>query len=270
MMGRTDPKGPAHSDPAALAERVEASRAALGVPPERLPRAVAIIMDGNGRWARARGLPRSAGHAAGAEVVRQVVTEAALLGLEALSLYSFSIENWHRPKEEVESLMHLYEEYLIRERPTIMEHNVRVRHLGRRDGLPQRVLRELDEAVRVSRDNTGMHLGLALNYASRAEITDAVRRIAQRVADGELKPDEITQQTVCDSRDTRGLPDPDLLIRTSGEMRLSNYLLWQISYAELYVTDVYWPDFDVPELHKAIRAYARRDRRFGSLDQAGA
>ena len=149
MMGRTDPTGPAHPGPAALAERVEASRAALGVPPERLPRAVAIIMDGNGRWARARGLPRSAGHAAGAEVVRQVVTEAALLGLEALSLYSFSIENWHRPKEEVESLMHLYEEYLIRERPTIMEHNVRVRHLGRRDGLPQRVLRELDEAVRV-------------------------------------------------------------------------------------------------------------------------
>lgn len=253
------------SDP----EAVEAARRALGIPPELLPRAVAIIMDGNGRWARAKGLPRSAGHAAGAEVVRQVVTEAARLGLEALGLYSFSIENWRRPREEIESLMQLYAEYLVRERPTVMENNIRVRHLGRRDGLPENVVRELDEVVRLSQQNTGMHLCLALNYGGRTEITDAVQRIAHKAASGQIRPEQITEEVFSNELDTAGIRDPDLLIRTSGEMRLSNYLLWQISYAEIYVTDVLWPDFDVAEFHKALWAYARRDRRFGGLETAG-
>ena len=238
------------------------------LPRELLPRCVAIIMDGNGRWARARGLPRTAGHAAGAEVVRSIVTEASKLHLEVLTLYSFSINNWCRPPEEVGALMNLYAEYLARERKTVMDNNVRLRHLGRREGLPQEVLRELDETVRVSAGNTGMELCLALNYGSREEITDAVRAIAAKAADGSLRPADITEQTVSDQLNTVGLPDPDLLIRTSGELRLSNFLLWQISYAEFYVTDVLWPDFNVAEFHKALRAYMSRSRRFGGLDES--
>ena len=247
-------------------EVVAAARQALGISPDRLPSAVAIIMDGNGRWACARSLPRTAGHAAGAESVRNIVTEASRLGLKALTLYSFSLENWSRPEDEVAALMRLYAEYLVRERPTVMTHNIRLRHLGRRSGLPEIVLKELDESVRVSQDNTGMHLCLALNYGSRAEITDAVRRLAGRVADGRLRPDQITQEDISNELDTAGIPNPDLLIRTSGENRLSNYLLWQISYAEFYVTDVLWPDFDIGEFHKALLDYANRHRRFGGLD----
>ncbi len=245
---------------------VAAARKALGIPDELIPRCVAIIMDGNGRWARQRNLPRHAGHEEGAKVVRTTVTEAARLGLEALTLYSFSIENWRRPRDEVNALMHLYAEYFIRERPTIMEHNIRLRHLGRRDGLPAIVLRELDETLRVSAGNTGMYLCLALNYGSRAEMTDAIRRIAARVAGGELSPADIDESVISGSLDTAGVSDPDLLIRTAGELRISNFLLWQISYAEFHVTDVFWPDFSVEELHKAIRAYASRHRRFGGLD----
>lgn len=265
MMGQIDPNEARDDGPAPPAKAVVAGRDGLDIPADLLPRSVAIIMDGNGRWARAKGLPRTAGHAAGAETVRQIVTESARLGLQALTLYSFSIENWRRPKEEIESLMQLYAEYLVRERPTVMEHNVRLRHLGRRDGLPRNVLRELDEAIRVSQGNTGMYLCLALNYGSRAEITDAVRRLAAKAADGRIQPGEITQQMISDELDTVGVPDPDLLIRTSGEMRLSNYLLWQVSYAELYVTHVLWPDFDTAEFHNALRAYAHRDRRFGAV-----
>ena len=249
-------------------EAVAEARAALGVPEGRIPRSIAIIMDGNGRWARARGLPRSAGHEAGANVVRDTVSECARLGIEALALYSFSIENWHRPPNEVNMLMHLYADYFRRERQTVMEHNIRLRHLGRRDGLPPAVLREMDESLRASAGNTGMFLCLALNYGSRAEITDAIRRIARRVAAGELRPDDVTEEVLSDHLDTRGVPDPDLLIRTSGEMRLSNYLLWQVSYAEIHVTDAYWPDFSVAELHRAIRTFAGRHRRFGGLDDS--
>jgi undecaprenyl diphosphate synthase len=247
-------------------QAVAAARTDLGVPDERIPRSAAIIMDGNGRWAKQRGLGRSAGHEHGAKVVRQIVSEAARLGLDALTLYSFSIENWRRPKDEVSALMHLYADTLVTERPTIMAHNVRLRHLGRREGLPAQVLRELDESVRVSSPNTGMYLCLALNYSSRAEIIDALRRIALKVRQGQVSPDRIDEELVSNSLDTEGVPDPDLLIRTAGEMRLSNFLLWQISYAELYVTDVYWPDFDEPEFRKAIIAYANRRRRFGGLD----
>ena len=245
---------------------VQAARRALGIPEPIFPRSVAIIMDGNGRWARARGWPRSAGHAAGAEVVRRIVTESARLGLDALTLYSFSIENWRRPREEVSGLMHLYAEYLVRERQTIMDHNVRLRHLGRRDGLPKRVLHELDESIRVSSANTGMYLSLALNYGSRVEIAEAVRQIARQVARGDLRPQDIGEQTLSDHLDSAGVPDPDLVIRTSGELRLSNFLLWQISYAEFYVTECYWPDFDEEEFHKALHAYAHRHRRFGAVD----
>ena len=247
---------------------IAAHRKALEVPEEHIPRAVAIIMDGNGRWARQKGLPRVAGHRQGAAVVRAVVTEAAGLGLGALTLYSFSVENWSRPREEVEALMHIYAEYLIRERPTLMDNNIRLRHLGRADGLPEYVREELDESLRVSAGNTGMVLCLALNYGSRAEIVGAVREIARRAADGELPPDQVDESVISGALDTAGVPDPDLLIRTSGEMRLSNFLLWQLSYAEFYVTDLYWPDFTPDEFRKALRDYAGRHRRFGGVDSS--
>ncbi len=250
------------------AEQITENRRIVGIPDERFPRSVAIIMDGNGRWARQKGLPRPFGHQAGAKAVRRTVTEAARLGLDVLTLYSFSVENWSRPADEVNTLMHLYAEYLVHERPTIMENNVRLRHLGRRDGLPDNVLKELDETLRLSSTNTGMTLCLAINYGSRLEITDAVRRIAQRVAAGQLPAEKIDEQCISDALDTAGLPDPDLLIRTSGEMRISNYLLWQISYAEFYVTDIHWPDFGPEALHQAIRAYANRHRRFGGVDSS--
>jgi len=245
-----------------------AAREELGVDPARLPRSVAIIMDGNGRWARERSLPRSAGHEAGAGVVPRIVTEAARLGLEALTLYSFSIENWNRPAEEVAALMHLYAEYLVRERAMVIENNIRFRHLGRREGLPATVVKELDETIRASAGNTGMYLCLALNYGSRAEITDAVRRIARSVAEKRLCADAVDEKLISGCLDTADVPDPDLVIRTSGEMRVSNFLLWQISYAEFYVSGVYWPDFDEAEFHAAIRSFASRDRRFGGLAHA--
>ena len=247
---------------------IAAHRKALEVPEEHIPRAVAIIMDGNGRWARQKGLPRVAGHRQGAAVVRDVVTEAAGLGLGALTLYSFSVENWSRPREEVEALMHIYAEYLIRERPTLMDNNIRLRHLGQADGLPEYVREELDKSLRVSAGNTGMVLCLALNYGSRAEIIGAVREIARRAADGELAPDQVDESVISGALDTAGVPDPDLLIRTSGEMRLSNFLLWQLSYAEFYVTDLYWPDFTPDEFRKALRDYAGRHRRFGGVDSS--
>jgi undecaprenyl diphosphate synthase len=252
---------------AAISPQVIAeARKALGIPPERLPRSVAIIMDGNGRWARAHNLPRGAGHQQGAEAARRVVTDAIRLGLEALTLYSFSIENWRRPREEVNLLMGLYADYLVSQRETLLSNNVRLRHLGRREGLPDRVLRELDASMAASEGNTGMYLCLALNYGSRAEITEAFRRIASGVAAGEIDPRNIDEALIDRSLDTSGVPDPDLLIRTSGEYRLSNFLLWQISYAEFYITETYWPDFTEEEFHKAILTYAGRARRFGGLD----
>ncbi|MCD6365448.1 MAG: isoprenyl transferase [Planctomycetes bacterium] len=249
-------------------EAIRAARNELGVDEAHIPTSVAVIMDGNGRWARAHGLPRTTGHMEGSKVVRKIVTESARLGLSSLTLYSFSIQNWRRPTNEVEALMHLHAETLRRERPMLMDHNIRMRHLGRREGLPEIVLRELDESLRASASNTGMYLNLAINYASRAEITDAVVRIAKRVAAGKLDADDINESTISDSLDTAGVPDPDLLIRTSGEMRLSNYLLWQLSYAEFYVTDVHWPDFDEEDFRRAIKAYAERNRRFGGIDDS--
>lgn len=247
------------------AEQTRAAYAALGLPRDAMPRHVAVIMDGNGRWARRRGKPRMFGHEQGAKAVRAIVTECARLELEVLTLYSFSMENWKRPADEVEFLMGLYVQYLIAERAEMMDNDIRFIQIGRRQGLPGPVLDELDQTVRMTAANRGMTLALAINYGSRAEITDAVRAIAAKAAAGQLQPDAIDEQTVADHLYTAGLPDPDLLIRTASEMRVSNYLLWQISYAELHVSDVCWPDFSVEHLRNALRDYARRTRRFGAV-----
>lgn len=233
--------------------------------PARLPRHIAMIMDGNGRWARARGLERIEGHVRGAETVRRVVEECCRLGLGQLTLYSFSSENWKRPRQEVDFLMGLLKEYLIGERPEIMRQNIRFRVIGRRAELAPEVVAEIEETERLSATNAGLTLALAVNYGSRAEIVDAVRSIAERVKRGELDSAAIDESTVSASLYTAGMPDPDLLIRTAGEMRVSNYLLWQISYAELWVTPVFWPEFTTEVFHAALRDYAGRERRFGGL-----
>jgi undecaprenyl diphosphate synthase len=237
----------------------------LGLPREALPRHVAIIMDGNGRWARRQNLPRIEGHRHAAAAVRETVTQCARLGIGCLTLYSFSLENWKRPRPEVDGLMALYAEYLASERREIMDNDICVRQIGQREGLPPEVVRELDLTQRLSRDNQGLLLCLALNYGSRTEMVDAVRRIAERVQRGDLRPDQIDEAAVSGALYTAGVPDPDLVVRTAGEMRLSNFLLWQISYAELYVTPVLWPDFCAADLYDAIRAYAARERRYGDV-----
>jgi len=238
--------------------------------PARLPGHIAMIMDGNGRWARERGLERIEGHVRGAETVRRVVEECCRLGLGQLTLYSFSSENWKRPQREVDFLMALLKQYLVDERPEIMEQNIRFRVIGRRRELSPEVVAEIEETERLSADNTGLTLALAVNYGSRTEMVDAVRSIAERVRRGELDPAAIEESTVSDALYTAGMPDPDLLIRTAGEMRVSNYLLWQISYAELWVTPVCWPDFTTEVFHAALRDYAGRERRFGGLKTATA
>ena len=235
------------------------------VHPERIPRHIAIIMDGNGRWAQGRGFPRAYGHRTGAATVRTVIEECSLLGVEVLTLYSFSMENWKRPEEEVGALMGLYEMYLDGERERLMRENVRFVQIGRREGLPDFVLRGVDELMAKTAGNTGSTLCLAVNYGSRAEIADAARAIAEKVKRGEVSPEQVDEAMVASHLYTAGLPDPDLLIRTAGEMRVSNYLLWQISYAELHVTEKLWPDFDVEDLHAAVRDYAGRRRTFGGL-----
>jgi undecaprenyl diphosphate synthase len=237
----------------------------LEIPPDRHPRHIAIIMDGNGRWAERQNLPRVAGHQRGVDSVRRTTEECARLKVEQLTLYCLSSENWKRPQTEINFLMHLLEQYMIEERSTIMENNVRVRMLGRRNDIPEQVLRELDKTVDLSSTNTGMWLNLAINYGGRAEIVDAVRTIASKTMAGELPPDAIDESTIAGQLYTAGAPDPDLLIRTAGEMRISNFLLWQISYSEIWVTEKCWPEFDEATLHAAIGAYATRQRRFGGL-----
>lgn len=237
----------------------------LGLDRSRLPRHVAIIMDGNGRWARQRGLSRIKGHVEGAAGVRDIITHCARLQLEALTLYSFSAENWKRPQAEIDALMGLYVEYLVKEREEMMENGVRLIQIGRREGLPESVLRELDVSMKMTEANGGLKLCLAINYGSRQEIVDAVRRIAREAAAGALRPEDIDEAHITDRLNTAGIPDPDLLVRTAGQMRISNFLLWQISYAELHVTDVLWPDFRPEHLNEAIREYAGRQRRFGAV-----
>ncbi len=223
-------------------------------------------MDGNGRWANRRDWPRIRGHEAGAKTVRTIVTHCARLGIEALTLYSFSTENWKRPQEEVGFLMELYVRYLIAERETIMDNNVRFLHIGRREGLPKAVLEEMDRTVALSQGNSGLKLCLALNYGSRDEIVEAVRRIATEVRAGRLAQNEITETLISNSLYTAGLPDPDLLIRTANERRVSNFLLWQISYAEIHVCETLWPDFSPDNLNEAIKDFAQRERRFGDVE----
>jgi undecaprenyl diphosphate synthase len=241
------------------------------VPRERMPRHIAVIMDGNGRWAVRQGKERVFGHQEGAKTVRAIVTECANLrkhlgGPDFLTLYSFSLENWKRPVHEVSFLMQMYIEYLRQERATMMKNNIRFQQIGRTDNLPEPVLEEVERTLEETKGNDGLTLVLALNYGSRAEIVDAVKRIADGVKRGEIAPGAIDEQTISDHLYTADMPDPDLLIRTAGEMRVSNYLLWQISYAEIYVSDVLWPEFREPDLHQAIKAFASRNRRFGALD----
>ncbi len=235
------------------------------VPTERRPRHIAIIMDGNGRWAERQGLPRIEGHRRGVASVRRTVEEAARLKIEQLTLYCLSSENWKRPPHELDFLMHLLEQYMIEERKTIMDENIRVAVIGRRDGLPPATLREIDKTIELSATNTGTRLCLAINYGGRAELLDAVKRIAEEAREGKLDPATLTEQSIADHLYTAGMPEPDLLVRTAGEMRISNFLLWQISYAEIWVTEHCWPEFNEADLHAAIRDFARRDRRFGGL-----
>ena len=236
------------------------------VPREKWPRHIAVIMDGNGRWAQSLGLPRIEGHRRGVASVRRTVEECARLGIDQLTLYCLSSENWKRPQHELDFLMHLLEQYMIEERSIIMEQNISVSVIGRREGIPEATLAEMDKTIAMSAGNTGTRLCLAINYGGRAELADAVRRIAHDVQAGSLQPADLTEDRLADYLYTAGMLDPDLLIRTAGEMRISNFLLWQISYSEIWVTHRCWPEFEESDLHTAICDFAARDRRFGGLN----
>ncbi len=236
------------------------------VPVESRPKHIAIIMDGNGRWAREQGLPRVEGHRRGVKSVRSVTEECARLGLEHLTLYCFSSENWKRPQPELDALMSLLEQFMVEERAEILRENIRLTVIGRREGIPESVLKETDKTISLSRGNSGLHLCLAINYGGRGELTDAMQRLAVEVREGRLAPEDIGEDKIAEALYTAGTPDPDLLIRTAGEMRISNYLLWQISYSEIWVTKRRWPEFGRDDLHQAIRDFASRDRRFGGLN----
>lgn len=246
-------------------------RVASGLDPKRLPAHIAIIMDGNGRWARQRNYPRIMGHKAGVDPVRTVVEACAQLGLEALTLYAFSVENWKRPRHEIEGLWRLLRFYLRRELPNLMRNDIQLVAIGRLESLPAQVQAELDSSMERTAGNRGMRLNLAINYGGRTELVDAVNAMLDNARlEGNLDALEITEEGIAEHLYTTGLKDPDLLIRTSGEMRISNFLLWQIAYAELYVTDTLWPDFTRAELLEAISDYQARERRFGGLARAAA
>ncbi len=235
-------------------------------PPERRPHHVAIIMDGNGRWAQARGLPRIEGHRQGANSVRTAMETCSELGIRYLTLYCFSNENWKRPKPELEFLMGLLKAYLMQQSETLVTNGIRLQVIGRREGLPPDVLEIMDRAVEISSRGDRFTLCLAINYGSRQEIVDASRTIAHAACQGDLDAASIDESTVENALYTRGIPDPDLVIRTSGEMRLSNFLLWQISYSELWVTKKPWPEFGREDLIEAVIDFAQRNRRFGGVD----
>lgn len=230
-----------------------------------IPGHVAIIMDGNGRWANARGLPRNAGHEAGVTAVRSVVEVAKELGVEILTLYTFSEQNWNRPKDEVNALMSLLSRSTLRETNDLVKNNVRLIVTGKLDEIPALRRKALEEAIRRTESNNGLILNLALSYGGRTEILDAVRALAERARAGEIEPGEIDERLFSENLYTAGMPDPDLLIRTSGERRLSNFLLWQTSYTELYLTETLWPDFDGSAFLDAVEDYQRRDRRYGRV-----
>jgi undecaprenyl diphosphate synthase len=264
-----DVHGQSGQEKASLSTRANATSTSdliADIPRARIPKHIAIIMDGNGRWAQARGMQRIEGHRRGVESVREVLEGCREFGIECLTLYCFSSENWRRPADELEFLMELLKAYLISERPKIIKQNVRLKVIGRRDPLPPDVLEEIDRTVEACSVCTGMTLCLAINYGGRAELVDVIRGIGQELLKGSLSLKDVDENEVEKHLYTSGLPDPDLLIRTSGEMRLSNYLLWQVSYSELYVTETLWPEFDRRALAEAIRNYSQRERRFGGVD----
>ena len=230
-----------------------------------LPQHVAIIMDGNGRWAKQRSLPRVEGHRQGAESARTIIRTSGELGIKYLTLYAFSAENWNRPKDEVDALMKYLIHYLKTETPELNKNNVRLEVIGQIYRLPENVQEPLKKSIATLSKNSGLTLVMALSYGSRIEIVDAVRRIAEKARDGKLEPAAITEEVISQHLWTRNIPDPDLLIRTSGEMRVSNFLLWQISYAELVITPTLWPDFRKPQFFAALEEYAQRHRRFGGV-----
>ncbi len=241
------------------------------IDPQRLPQHVAVIMDGNGRWAQRRHLPRIAGHRAGVKAAREIIeTCARMKKIDALTLYAFSVENWRRPKAEVDFLMRLLREYLRKELPVIHKNNIRLLVIGRSDQIPEAVNKDIERAMRTTAGNTGMKLVVALNYGARAELVDAFNRILDTIRHNGATQTPVDEQTISDHLYTAGLPDPDLLIRTSGEMRVSNFLLWQIAYAEIYVTETLWPDFNRARFFEALIDFQKRDRRFGGLSAAAA
>lgn len=231
----------------------------------RLPVHIGVIMDGNGRWAKKRGLPRSAGHKAGADSLKKIVTHCNNMGIKYITVYAFSTENWSRPKEEVDYLMNLLLGYLRDAENTLAGENVVIRAIGSRAELSQEIQEQIIKTEKFTANNTGIVMNIALNYGSREELTTAVKTVAREVADGKLTPEEITSDDISSRLYTANQPDPDLLIRTSGEIRLSNFMLWQLAYSEMYFTDKLWPDFNVNDLEEAILAYQRRNRRFGGV-----
>ncbi|RDC48205.1 isoprenyl transferase [Acinetobacter sp. RIT592] len=230
-----------------------------------VPTHIAIIMDGNGRWAKERLLPRTVGHKAGVEAIRAVTKECSSLGVKHLTLYAFSTENWKRPKLEVDALMNLLYTYLNKELKELHKNNVKITTIGDIDVLPGKSLDAIKNAIDITKDNTGLNLNIALNYGSRNDIKNAVVDIVKNCKSGKIDIEDITEDTITKYLSTKSIPDPDLIIRTSGEQRISNFLLWEIAYSEFYFTDVYWPDFDGNEVRKAIYVYQSRDRRFGGL-----
>ncbi|BCG59652.1 MULTISPECIES: isoprenyl transferase [Paenibacillus] len=237
----------------------------VDISPDNIPRHVAIIMDGNGRWAKRLGLPRVVGHQNGMKAVKRAAIAADELGIEYLTMYAFSTENWTRPKEEVDFLMRLPQEFLAIELDELIEKNVRVRVMGDSEALPSHTRRAMEEAVLRTKHNTGLILNFALNYGGRKEIEDCMRSLGKDIAEGRLSPEQITAEMIDSRLLSGGLPDPDLLIRTSGEMRLSNFMLWQLAYSEFWFTDIYWPDFGKEHLLQAVAEYQRRTRRYGGL-----
>lgn len=233
----------------------------------KMPQHVAIILDGNGRWAKAKGMPRNYGHVQGAKTVETICEDAYKMGIQYLTVYAFSTENWNRPKDEVDALMKLLRNYMKTCLQTAKKNRMCVRVLGEKSRLDEDIRRRIEELETATKDNDGLHFQIAINYGGRDEIVRAVRKLAQRVESGELSAGEITEERVEESLDTAGIPAPDLLIRTCNEQRISNFLLWQLAYTELYFTPVAWPDFTKEELRKAVEAYNHRDRRFGGLKE---
>ncbi len=232
---------------------------------KNVPQHVAIILDGNGRWAKKRGMPRNYGHAQGAKNVEVICRAAWNMGIKYLTVYAFSTENWRRPQDEVDALMKLLNQYMKNCQRTAKKNNMRVRVIGDKSGLSEAIQRDIAQLEEATKTYDGLNFTIALNYGGRDELTRAVKKIARSVKDGEISPDEITEERISAALDTAGLPDPDLMIRTSYELRISNYLLWQLAYSEFYFTEVPWPDFDEEELQKAVEAYRQRDRRFGMV-----